>query len=65
MATEDQVQDALSDAIVALAQNAAKSTQSTTALKYAMAANNLAEAGAWMFAPAQDHGGTAYSDAKS
>jgi hypothetical protein len=65
MATDQEVQEALADAIVNLANKASASQQSLSALRFAMAANNLAEAGAWMFAPAQDHGGTSYADAKS
>ena len=65
MATENETQQSLSDAVQALADKAANSNQATSALKYAMAANNLAEAGAWMNSPSQPHGGTSFADAKS
>lgn len=57
MATNTEVDQALSEAIVSIAKSASKETDSIRALRFAAAANQLAEAKAWNSRPAQPHGG--------
>lgn len=60
MAKQEDVYEALSDAIVALAKKAGDvtHTSSSNTLKHAAAASQLAEALAWFVSPTQAHGGT-------
>lgn len=58
MATFDEIDAALSDAIIALAKSAGTNTASAYALNFAAAANQLAEARAWNTSPHQPHGGS-------
>jgi hypothetical protein len=59
MATEKSAQEAILGAVESLAAKAAsaQATQSTVALKFATAANQLAEAHAWLESARQAHGG--------
>jgi hypothetical protein len=60
MAKDEAASQALVDAIEALAKTVAEDAGgASSALKHAAAANQLAEAYAWLAAPAQPHGGGA------
>ncbi len=60
MANDEDAAQALVDAIEALARTVAADTGgASSALKHAAAAHHLAEAYAWLVAPAQHHGGGA------
>lgn len=61
MATPDEAQAALLDAVVICTdaiRAKSKDLNSTTAERYGQAALHLAEAAAWLQAPAQPHGGS-------
>lgn len=63
MATWEEADDALVDAIATLTAKAAEHAKApTVALKLAAAVNQLAEARAWLNAPAQPHGGSVTTD---
>lgn len=64
MADPKQAQDALTDTIESLAGKVKQATNSEAALRYAAAANQLAEARAWLGSVAQPHGGFSYSEGK-
>lgn len=57
MATFDECEEALVSAIKSLAERAVADKGSEYALNHAAAANQLAEARAWLVSVAQPHGG--------
>lgn len=59
MASDNDVIEAVTDAMVALAKRAETQTSATYAGSYAYAVNQLAEARAWMKSYNQPHGGSA------
>jgi len=66
MATSDEAQAALLDAMVVCANAIStkqKELNATTAERYGQAALHLAEAAAWLQHPAQPHGGGTYTSA--
>jgi hypothetical protein len=56
MADYDEVEQALLDAIKSLTDGAAGGHNAAVTLKYAAAANQLAEAYAWLNSPNSSHG---------
>lgn len=62
MATEEEMQEALSDALVKLAKQAGESSNGTMVRAYSYASNQIAEALAWLEFPNQPHGGTSISE---
>ena len=60
-----EVLEALAEAIVSLSKSAANASHPASALNFAAAANNLAEALAWVASPDQAHGGSAQGASNS
>jgi len=58
----DALDDELMDAIASLARQAKATNQASVALKSAAAANQLAEARAWLLAASQPHGSFSIAD---
>ena len=65
MSDHSQTEQTLMDGIEALADKAAKSNSAGSALKLAAAANQLAEAKAWLNQTNQPHGGFSYGEGGS
>lgn len=57
MASYDEAKESVYTGVEHLAKKAVEASDSSRALKYAAAANQLAEALAWLSSPHQPHGG--------
>lgn len=62
MASNQEAQEAIYDAIVALTAEAKASQHHAVAFKWAAAVNQLAEARAWLNNPGQPHGGVSIAE---